>query len=124
MPTRFSVFFQIPSPHTTFACDAASFACWQRYACLKKAKLVLLQMAIIKCGALEPLVQLLIEAQPDGQYSAAALLNNLAADPGTSDAILGHKPLPAIAAMLKANSWCHHSVPNLCSENLDLARSD
>ena len=64
-------------------------------------------MAIIEFGALEPLVQLLVEAQPDGQYSAAALLNNLAAaGPGTSDAILEHDPLPAIAAMLKANSWC------------------
>jgi hypothetical protein len=73
-------------------------------------------MAIIKYGALEPLVHLLVEAQPDGQYSAAALLNNLAAaSSGTSDAILEHDPLPAIAAMLKANSWCHQSFPDFVS---------
>jgi len=72
---------------------------------------MLLQTAIIEFGALEPLARLLVEAQPDGQYSAAALLNNLAAaGPGTSNAILAYNPLPAIAAMLNANSWYHTSL--------------
>ena len=41
---------------------------------------LVLQASIVAAGAIPAFAELLYEAQPDGQYSAAAALYNLAAD--------------------------------------------
>lgn len=65
------------------------------------------QGQIVEAGALEALVELLSEAQPDGQYSAAAALVNLAASGRDVRAqILANGALSPLVRMLSADSWC------------------
>lgn len=65
-----------------------------------------MQAAILECDALEAFTDLLSEAQPDGQYSAAAALCNLATGAApTAHQIVGLAPLPALLEMLSAKSW-------------------
>ena len=60
----------------------------------------------MEAGALPPLVELLSEAQPDGQYSAAAALLNLAAaGQDVRSQVLAAGALPPLVAMLAADSW-------------------
>lgn len=64
------------------------------------------QEAILEQEPLEALILLLSEAQPDGQYSAAAALTNLATGAAsTAESILEHKPEVPLKAMLNVKSW-------------------
>ena len=57
-------------------------------------------------------MELLKEAQPDGQYSAAAALANLAAGASWSARhVIQLDPLPALRDMLSAKSWCADPLP-------------
>ena len=67
----------------------------------------LTQTAVVEEGAIEPLVDLLSEAQPDGQYSAAAALLNLAgAGSDVRRQIVDSQALGPLVNMLTADSWC------------------
>ena len=57
-------------------------------------------------GAVQALVDLLSDAQPDGQYSAAAALVNLSAcQPAVLPLLLQLDALPAVIALLSTKSW-------------------
>lgn len=65
-----------------------------------------LQGTIIESDALDAFVELLSEAQPDGQYSAAAALANLAAgSPRNAQQVVQLNPLQPLVDMLSAKSW-------------------
>ena len=67
----------------------------------------MLQVDIVEAGAIPLLVRLLSVAQPDGQYSAAAALFNLATySTHVQDLIVAANALPALVPMLTADSWC------------------
>lgn len=60
----------------------------------------------MEAGALDALVELLSEAQPDGQYSAAAALFNLAAaGADVRSQIIANGALLPLIDMLSADSW-------------------
>lgn len=64
------------------------------------------QVEIVEAGAVPLLVRLLTVAQPDGQYSAAATLFNLACHSAhVRDIIVDADAMPALVPMLTAESW-------------------
>ena len=66
-----------------------------------------MQADIVEAGAVPLLVKLLTVAQPDGQYSAAAALLNLASySSRVQDLIISAQAVPALLPMLSAESWC------------------
>ena len=70
------------------------------------SEVILLQGEISEYNALDAFVELLSEAQPDGQYSAAAALTNLAAGAApVAELIVRMNPMPALVTMLSAKSW-------------------
>lgn len=61
---------------------------------------------MMRAGALPALTLLLEQAQPDGQYAAAAALYNLAGqDPQVRLALVSHGAVPPLVHMLQAESW-------------------
>ena len=64
------------------------------------------QVDMVEAGAVPMLVRLLSVAEPDGQYSAAAALFNLAGfSAHVQDRIIIAGALPALVPMLTADSW-------------------
>lgn len=73
---------------------------------------------MIELGTIPLLVRLLSGAQPDGQYSAAAGLYNLA----TCSAVDAHGmiisagAIPSLVPMLGAESWCAGITQMICCQ--------
>ncbi|KAK9794963.1 hypothetical protein WJX73_006109 [Symbiochloris irregularis] len=81
-------------------CAAAGALCNLALACPQN------QVEIVEAGAVPLLVQLLSVAQPDGQYSAAATLFNLASySANVRDIIIAADAIPALVPLLAAESW-------------------
>lgn len=75
----------------------------------------MLQIDIVEAGAVPLLVRLLTVAQPDGQYSAAAALFNLASySTSVQELIIAADALPALLPMLTAESWCAPGIKCEC----------
>ena len=73
----------------------------------------------MEAGAIPALIEVVEQAQPDGQYAAAAALYNLAGrDREVRLAIMRSNAVPALVQMLHADSWYGTKLSRYVSDGL------